>query len=134
MARARGAHKRPVIIDHNCTAYPPVNLRLRVPPGRRGVRCSRCHKYVGLPRPTKALWRASTHEERVKNRERAERELEKRLTDLKRLTTSIAMWQRRVKYYTREVEKTDEQRAAERAAQEQRRSQRDMPGRRRINL
>ncbi len=68
--------------------------------------------------------RATTHANRVLELQRAERTLEEKLTDLKRLVTSIRFWQRRVKYYANELTKTDEQRTAERAARDTQRQQR----------
>lgn len=66
--------------------------------------------------------RATTPHDRQRQLEKAERELEQKLTDLKRLTTSIRLWQRRVKYYTAQVTMTDEERAARRTVQSQRAS------------
>jgi hypothetical protein len=68
--------------------------------------------------------RATTQWDRETQLARAERTLEAKLTELKRLVTSIRLWQRRVKYYTGEVHKSDEQRAAERVESAARREQR----------
>jgi len=62
--------------------------------------------------------RARSEWDRAKILRVAEDTLEEKLTELKRLVTSIRFWQRRVRYYTRELEKSDEERAAERAERE----------------
>jgi hypothetical protein len=64
--------------------------------------------------------RAATAQDRQKNLAYAERTLEKKLTDLKRLVTSIRLWQRRVKYYTQQVQMSDAERVLQRAEREQR--------------
>jgi hypothetical protein len=54
--------------------------------------------------------KARTQAESVMALHRAERELERKLTALKRLVSSIQLWQRRVKYYTAAAALTDEER------------------------
>jgi hypothetical protein len=61
--------------------------------------------------------RATSHFDRERQLTKATETLEKKLTELKRLVTSIRMWQRRVKYYTAQVHMTDEERAAIKARQ-----------------
>ena len=67
--------------------------------------------------------RAGTRAERIREMHRAERTLEEKLTQLKRLTTSIRLWQRRAKYYAAQAAKTDEEIAADRSASAERRRQ-----------
>jgi hypothetical protein len=78
--------------------------------------------------------RATTRAERIKEMHRAERTLEAKLTQLKRLTTSISLWQRRVKYYSAQAARTDEEIIAEREASAARRQQRHAGRFRRIRL
>lgn len=79
--------------------------------------------------------RATSHEERVRAYERAQRMLETKLTDLKRLTTSIHRWQRRVHYYAAQMALTDEQRVMRQAiARERREAQARRRGGRRIRV
>ena len=54
--------------------------------------------------------KARTHADRLKALHHAERTLERKLRALQRLTASIRLWQRRVKYYTAQIAMTDEQR------------------------
>lgn len=54
--------------------------------------------------------RATTTQERRRARENAERTLAKKLAQLKRLVTSISLWQRRAAYYAAQEAMTDEQR------------------------
>lgn len=71
--------------------------------------------------------RAATHGDRERQLTKATDTLEKKLTELKRLVTSIRFWQRRVKYYTQQVHMSDDERAAlreQRAVAPQRAAQR----------
>lgn len=68
------------------------------------------------------MTRAHTQADRAAALRRAERTLERKLTSLKRLVTSIQLWQRRVKYYTIAAAQTDEERAAARAAAQTRKA------------
>ena len=72
--------------------------------------------------------RAKTREERVRALHQAQRTLDRKLTNMKRLVTSIQLWQRRVKYYTDQIAITDEERQSQkeqkaaRAAEKKRRA------------
>jgi len=66
--------------------------------------------------------RATSRFDREKQLAKATETLEKKLTELKRLVTSIRMWQRRVKYYTAQVDMSDEERETLRALREGRAS------------
>lgn len=66
--------------------------------------------------------RATTLLDRQKQLERAEKTIEAKLTELKRLVTSIRMWQRRRAYYARQVLMTDEERETLRLLREARAS------------
>ena len=56
--------------------------------------------------------RAATKADREAALRKAQRTLEAKLTALKRLVTSIQLWERRVKYYTAQLSMTDEERRA----------------------
>lgn len=77
--------------------------------------------------------RAATKAEREAALKKAQRTLESKLTALKRLVTSIQLWERRVKYYTAQVSMTDEERRAKITTQAERAAQkRQNPTPRRI--
>jgi hypothetical protein len=56
--------------------------------------------------------RAKTDDDRRRALANAERQLERKLTAMRRLLASISLWQRRSKYYASQIGITDEERRA----------------------
>lgn len=67
--------------------------------------------------------RAKTQADREAALRRAQRTLDAKLSALKRLVTSIQLWEKRVKYYTAQLSMTDEEREQANRAKEQRRKE-----------
>jgi len=68
-----------------------------------------------------------THKQREANLDKAKRTLEAKLAALHRLSKSIALWQSRVRYYTEQLQLSDEERAAARAARAARKAEKARP-------
>jgi len=58
--------------------------------------------------------RAKTPQERQQALAKAQRTLEKKLTQMRRLVTSISLWQRRANYYAAQLAMSEEEREEQR--------------------